>query len=668
MHSGKTSSFVTQGFVPAYTMKILRLILVSLLFHCTCSQAQVPGRVEKIPASEPERQIKAVDSLLVDGSGLNTADSLLKKLHTAPVFEKHPTYEPWVYYYEALSLFYKSDYLASIIRLNQAASVIGKLPDEPETIRAKTKIYNLLGLAYSDINDFENAQLHYHNALLYAMQIKDSSLISKIYMNSAFIYIDYQDWKNAAINLYKSLDFISKSGSKEYHATIYASLANANLLLGDHRESWKYVQKSDSIFAEEPSARAGLFNNLCRAEYFYYQHQCAKALPYASGSLRYANQLGDSIYITVALEQNARIERCTKNYARSAGFIDHAAQIADRRNYLGLRNMVYYEKMFLQKETGNYKEAFATSLKLINLTDSLTIVMNNNRRIINDAAFESAQKEKEIASLAERNKVQELQIRQKNILNYVLLGGALTLLVISLLSYRNYSHKQKLQQQRINELETEKILAATEAVLKGEELERTRLAKDLHDGLGGMLSGIKYSLTSTRETLVLSPENAQAFERSMDMLDSSIQEMHRIAHNMMPETLVKFGLDAALRDFCNSITRSGAMNMQYQSINMDGVAIDQTTAITLYRVVQELINNAMKHASASKVIVQISKTENLLTLEVEDDGSGFNTNMIGRAQGIGWKNIQNRVEFLKGTLDVHSEAGKGTSVHIELNV
>lgn len=242
------------------------------------------------------------------------------------------------------------------------------------------------------------------------------------------------------------------------------------------------------------------------------------------------------------------------------------------------------------------------------------------------------------------------------------------MLIISLLLIRNYKNKQELQQRRITELETEKQLTATEDVLKGEEKERTRLAKDLHDGLGGMLSGIKHSLNAMKGNLVMTPENHQAFERSMDMLDSSIREMRRVAHNMMPEALVKFGLDTALKDFCNDINQSGALQINYQSIGLGNVEVEQTTSITIYRIVQELINNTMKHAAAKSAIVQVSKTDKAISITVEDDGKGFNTLVLEGTRGIGWSNIQSRVEYLKGKLDVQSEPGKGTSVHIELNV
>lgn len=263
--------------------------------------------------------------------------------------------------------------------------------------------------------------------------------------------------------------------------------------------------------------------------------------------------------------------------------------------------------------------------------------------------------------------LQLVSIKSKTTWNYVLIGSAIGLLLMSLLSYRNYRHRQRLQLQRINELETEKQLAATEAVLKGEEQERTRLAKDLHDGLGGMLSGIKYSMNTMKGNLVMTPENALAFERSMDMLDSSIREMRRVAHNMMPEALVKFGLDTALRDFCNDVNQSGALKVTYQSIGLEGAELEQTKAITIYRIVQELLNNTMKHAAATSAIVQVSHNDNQLSVTVEDDGKGFDPSVLRGTKGIGWSNIQNRVDFLKGRWDVDSQPGKGTSVHIEIN-
>ncbi|MCH5685150.1 histidine kinase [Niabella sp. W65] len=213
------------------------------------------------------------------------------------------------------------------------------------------------------------------------------------------------------------------------------------------------------------------------------------------------------------------------------------------------------------------------------------------KTILIEKKFETGKKEAQI-------KLQQAQLQQKNTLNYLLGGTAFSAILIGFFGYRNYQHRQKLQQAKIDELETEKQLTVTEAVLKGEEQERTRLAKDLHDGLGGMLSGIKHSLSNIKENLIVTPDNMQAFERSIDMLDGSIREMRRVAHNMMPEILLKYGLDTALKEFCAEVDLSGALHVQYQSIGLANSTIDQTISVTIYRVVQELVNNVIKHAAA----------------------------------------------------------------------
>ena len=388
-----------------------------------------------------------------------------------------------------------------------------------------------------------------------------------------------------------------------------------------------------------------------------------------------------------------------KNVARIANKIKEMESTFDESDHTGAsyRHLIYGYDYTLQKRFDIAENEFTAGLKIAEADsilmsmESFYLAMSTIKYAQQDFAgaavwdnkwnaLDQSMKRKEMAEYAvdleakyateskeAKIKLQESQLKQKSFINYIVIGSAAALLIISVLLTVNYRHKQKNQLQRINDLETQQQLTATEAVLKGEEQERTRLAKDLHDGLGGMLSGIKYSFSTIKGNLVMTPDNAQAFERSMDMLDSSIKEMRRVAHNMMPEALVKFGLDTALKDFCNDINQSGALKVNYQAIGLEHEVIDQTTAITIYRIVQELINNTMKHAAAKTAIVQVTKSNNQLSVTVEDDGKGFNPIILQGGKGIGWTNIQSRVDFLKGTLDVQSAEGKGTSVHIELN-
>jgi two-component system, NarL family, sensor kinase len=211
-------------------------------------------------------------------------------------------------------------------------------------------------------------------------------------------------------------------------------------------------------------------------------------------------------------------------------------------------------------------------------------------------------------------------------------------------------------------------LLATATVLKGQKEERSRLANDLNDGRGGVLSGVKYSFNNMKDNLIMTPENMLGFERGLHMLDSSISELRRVAHSMMPEVLMKFGLNTALKDFCTSINGSGVIKIVYQSYGIDDLKLEQATSVTIYRIVQELLNNVIKHAAATKAVVQVNKEGNKLLITVEDDGKGFDTALLNQAKGIGWTNIKYRLDYLQGKLDVQSQAGKGTLVNVEVTV
>jgi len=364
--------------------------------------------------------------------------------------------------------------------------------------------------------------------------------------------------------------------------------------------------------------------------------------------------------VAIVLQQMGNAYLTKKEYDSAVNYSKQAATLSKELALDQVLRLSLVDLVEEEEKLGNISESHKYLKEFVAVND--TVSARNNRKIANDLEVKYQTQKKELQLLS-----QEKTIRQKNLLNYLLAGGVLSIILIFFLSYRTYHQKQKLQQQKITELETEKKLAATEAVLKGEEKERTRLARDLHDGLGGMLSGIKYSFQNMKGNLVMSPEHHRSFERGLDMLDTSIKEMRRVAHNLMPEALVKFGLDTALKDFCNDINQSGVLKLNYQSIGLENASIEQTKAITIYRIVQELINNTIKHAGANTAIVQVTKNNNQITVTVEDNGKGFDTSILRIPTGIGWNNILSRVEFLKGKLDIQSAAGEGTSVQIEFD-
>ena len=509
-----------------------------------------------------------------------------------------------------------SQYENAIKFYEEGQKIFTKVGDQQLISRS----YDVLQLLYFNLENYDKAIAYGEAGVKGLRKLDDPAWLGAALSNLGMSYSEKGDYEKAKEVWMEALSISKKLGDLEMEGTQMLNLGDLYMNTGDHAVLNQYFGKALELYTKLDGAEGIAISLRGLAIYEFYKKDFEKAKNYANRSLEVINQNNLLYQKRKTLETLSRIHIALHDLATGQQYMKEASAITDSINNERIRrNAIEFE-----------------------------------------TKYETAKKDAQI-------KFQQAAIKQKNTLNYFLISAAAALFIISLLAYRNYRHKQHLQLQRINELETEKYLSATEAVLKGEEQERTRLAKDLHDGLGGMLSGIKYSLNTMKGNLIMTPENAQAFERSMDMLDSSIHEMRRVAHNMMPEALVKFGLDVALKDFCSGITHSGALKVKYQSLNMENLEIDQTTSITLYRIVQELIHNTIKHASAKNAIVQISTIDDRLHLEVEDDGIGFNTDILDRAKGIGWRNIQNRIEFLKGKWDIHSEIGKGTSVHIELN-
>ena len=574
----------------------------------------------------------------------------------------------------ALSLklrYHKGQFLSlaneiSIIRLEGKDSLALQKCKEYLQLAEEQKDPYYMGIAYVNLSEVSDAMSNNEDAIAYALKalsiaekLKRNDLLNDVYAALQRLYISRSEF-DKAINYGLKATEIAKSlkDKGKYSRQLYNLAFTYNLA--------KEFDKSAAISKEVISVCRAL--NDTRIESYALYNLCSielrtgkieASLQYGMKCLELAKNNTDKAIESSCLTAIGSALIQLKRYKEAETYILQALEIKEQGDdKLGIAEVkdILSDLYFAM---GDPKKGYAYSLESEDFSDAYHQSVLSQQSSDLEKKYETAKKDAEI-------QLQKAALRQKNTINYISIGGALALLIISLLGYRNYKQQKNIQQQRITELETEKQLTATEAVMQGEEQERSRLAKDLHDGLGGMLSGIKYSFNAMKGNLIMTPDNAQAFERSMDMLDSSIKEMRRVAHNMMPEALVKFGLDVALKDFCNDINQSGALQVSYQSIGMDDAVIHSNVAITVYRIVQELINNSIKHAEASTAVVQLAKEGDQLNITVEDDGKGFDAAILAQAKGIGWNNIQNRVEILKGKLDVQSQPGSGTSVFIEI--
>lgn len=525
--------------------------------------------------------------------------------------------------------------------------------------------YLNVGSEWQYLSDFRTAADNYLAARSYAEQSNDLRLLRITNNNLASVFLSLSEFNKGRDYALKGLHYarvlqsdaaIASSLYNLATAAVYLKQYDTALVMYNEIELIARRQNDDSGYLDAWLGKAGAYDGLGKY---------AEASLYFDRVITLARQKQYPEYEMYAYMGLAEHYLKIRNYTAAGRVIDSGLKLAVE---LGTR---FEEKDLLLKgsqvkeQTGDYKTALELFRRAGVLNDSIS---GENHRIAvanNEARYEFNKKELAIQKLLAEKELSDTRIQQQRIITAAVAGGALLLLLILFLIYRNTRQRQKIQKQRIHELETEKKLTATEAIIQGEEQERLRLAKDLHDGLGGMLSGVKYTLHNMKDHLILTQDNARAFEHSLQLLDSSISEMRRVAHNMMPESLLKFGLDSALRDFCSQLDISGMVKVSYQSFGIAEQEPEKSLSITIYRVVQELLNNTIKHAAAQNIIVQVSAEAEHITLTVEDDGKGFDTSLLQHSGGIGWKNIQSRLSYHNGRLDVRSSPDKGTSVYIE---
>ncbi len=532
-----------------------------------------------------------------------------------------------------------------------------------------------LGSSYQYKEQYDSAMKYYIEAIAIFDRINLSNKLHVIYGNLVGICKIVKDYDKAFQFLNKGLVLARESGDDISLLTLLNNGSEICINTGREAEAEKYLIEGIALARslKNDFALASMLDNL--GDLYLKKLLHNESIPLFKESLKISVSIDNPEGECIALRGLAYCYLDKKQFRSALEYASKSLEISITQNFRKHQRINYLLLSDINLAMGNMLGYYKYRYRI----DSISSIIDEERISENveemEQRYKASIREKQIEDLESEKALQKLHYRTNLFLLFSLTGISFTILVILYMKARSNRQRRiilekekMIQQQRINELEKEKQLAASESVLKGQEEERKRLAKDLHDGLGGMLSGIKYSFSNMKENILMTPENQRAFERSMDMLDSSINELRRVAHNMMPESLIRFGLETSVRDICRDITDSGALNVNFQSIGLNELKTEQQVQIIIYRIVQELLNNVMKHAVAQNALVQLIYNDKKLHITVEDDGQGFDTSKLEFSKGIGFSNLKSRVDYLGGTLEVISSFGKGTTVDIELHI
>ncbi|TKC01464.1 tetratricopeptide repeat-containing sensor histidine kinase [Pedobacter cryotolerans] len=546
-----------------------------------------------------------------------------------------------------------------------------KIPDYTIKNRSKMIALNNLAGIYSKNGDKTTALNYYLKARVILEKLKpDATSLCTIYINIATHYSALNQIKKT--NEYLNLCYPLLNKAKPYLKHLYWSekvgLAD-NMKNGKMYKSYmdslkKNLKTNELSDFEKDNYRMALYEMEGKYNQTYLKN-IPKAISIYKNKLALAQKIEDVAEISYTNNKLGEIYYNLNDYNLATDYLKKANEGAKKDaiqeivlSSSKLLSEIYYKQNKSDSAYRSLSSSFA-------IRDSLNTEKNLAQLNFLENGYQTEKKEKTIAQLKLLNIEKELAANQRNKLLLIVIISSIALLIILVLLYRSSRQKQiiadkdsVLKGEQIKFLERQQQVVSLQSMVNGQETERNRIAQDLHDGLGGLFSTIKMQLSTLKhEEKYL--ESNELFQKSYKLVDMASVEVRRIAHNMMPEVLIKIGLVPAIQELCNSVNAGKLLNVSVQAYGMDE-RLNASTEMMLFRIIQELLNNIIKHANATVVIIQFNREAERLSVTVEDNGRGFDLKENNTTAGL--QSVKNRVDYLQGKLSIDSEHEVGTTV------
>ncbi len=523
---------------------------------------------------------------------------------------------------ELANLFFENGKYDSAIQYNLYVLELRK--GEKDTLNIINSYINIAN-CYANLKQNINQKKYLNLLKPIINRSKDTINFIRYYTSLGIYYSSTNSNDNAKIELQKAIKLSEVEETEDYLSIALLNYGNI-LIQEDNDSALIYMKKCEVIFKNKQNYKAliGVYNNL--AESYWIINEPAQI-----------------------------IESLNKGYFLLAKY----GSPLDWQNILF--NMAYY-----YEEQGDYEKSLVFYQKL----DSIKTAFFNESM---SASISNIEKDYTVKLKTEENAKLNAELKRKNTLRNASLIGVVLLSLLGFYQYRNYKQKRKLienekqiKDQEIDQLLKEKELKNMDALFEGREEERKRIGRDLHDRLGSMLSTVKLHFSAIEARIDdLQNDNQNQYSKATALLDEAVGEVRKIAHDLVSGTLVHQGLVAALIELKQSIESTGSLSVNVFN-KMQSTPIDIENEISIYRIIQELVSNVIKHADAKKVDIHLNRIADELNIIVEDNGKGFDSNQKDML-GIGLANIKQRAAKLGATIHFDSTVGKGTTVILEID-
>ncbi len=530
------------------------------------------------------------------------------------------------------------------------------------------RILNNLGRNYKAMGYYHQA-IYYYSMGINAVESthlkdsKDERAAMLLFNNVGALWNDLKEPKLAGYYLGKGRILAEKSKDSFVLAGIYCNIAS--LETTDKEKGRDYFEKALLIGNKnnypliQISATQGL------GIYWDNEGQPEKAISYFKESLKHTKKSRNTekkfvLYYNLAITYlNIRDHRMAEKYLKTS--LENTSGIKADYDIA----LIHRGLSTVYAHTGRHRQAWGHIAMYIKMNDSM--MKAEKRRVISTfEQYHIAEKDKQLALRKLQILEQEKRLQKKNLLILGISAGVAVMIVLLFSFHRNYKHKQRLQKERFRGIEQEQEIIQLKAMIRGEEKERARLARELHDGVTSQLVAVKLNVGNlrNRKDRMITPEE---LDNVFLQLDETTKELRKAAHNLLPDTLEESGLEIASGLFCEKIKTGTGIDTDFQVYGIIP-RLHHEIELSLYRMIQELTQNVLKHASATYLMVQLSCRDQLLSITVEDNGRGLPADNIPGDVGKGLRAIEERVLSLNGHVDVISKEHTGTTIYIEFDI
>lgn len=537
------------------------------------------------------------------------------------------------------------------------------------------EVYIKLGDYEGDIfSKYEKSLEYYQRSLEYFKVKKDSDGIHKANHAIARRYIDAEFYTEAS-GILENLISIYKSDNQGLQlAYVYFDLGRLYKARGDISKATEYLNKAVVLSKTHKDEIFELKIIFEKIQNYEEQNELDSALYQSFEAFKLSNITGNRDLIAKSLYHIGHINKLGRNFERAIKYMTDCEMIIPFQPYSETRKSLYRELAEVYALSGRHKDGFLYLKKYTALNDS---ILNKSRHeSLTNLAMKYGTKdiksniellkiEKEFAD--ERNRAQRRTL-------YILAIGLFVVTISIYFIVKFYDQristariiseqKEEINHQKIRELEDNLKMNSMRSVITGQEIERERIAKDLHDSLGGLLSTIKLQFDNVRSKKQ-ELADLKEYNHAHKLLDTAVDEVRTISRNLQPGSLHDLGLVSAIKDLINRFEGDGYPEIDFQYYEMPE-KMDKMISLSVYRIIQELLNNSLKHAQAKEILIQINTEDNELVIQYEDDGVGFDQNNLKR-KGMGLENIKSRVNYMHGSLIMDSKQDEGMSVLIRI--